>query len=80
MDTKSLARGQRSCRHADLEHVGDVAKRILEDARECPERTYSEHVAAAQEIAAASYREELRRMMKAGTLEPEPEDDELEGI
>ena len=41
---------------------------ILQDAREHPERTYSEHVEAAERIAAESYREELRRLMRAGRL------------
>jgi hypothetical protein len=40
-----------------------------------PERTPSEHETAARSIAAVSYREEIRAMMKAGTLDSE--DDEL---
>jgi hypothetical protein len=62
---------------ADTPHHPDH-DRILDNARAHPERTYSEHVAAAQEIAAESYREEVRRMMKAGV--PDPEEDELEGV
>jgi hypothetical protein len=45
--------------------------RIREDAASNPERTYSEHVAAAREIAGESYREECRRMISgnlAGAL------------
>ena len=42
--------------------------RILEDARAHPERNYHEHVAAAERIAAESYREECRRLMRAGLL------------
>ena len=38
--------------------------RILEDARAHPERTYYEHVAAAERIAAESYREDCRRLMR----------------
>lgn len=34
---------------------------ILDDAREHPERTYSEHVAAAESIAAKEYRRDLTR-------------------
>lgn len=43
------------------------------DAAAHPERTYSEHVAAAEEVAATSYREEIRAMMRAGTLDEEEE-------
>ncbi len=43
-------------------------RRILKDAREHPERTYREHVEAAERIAAESYREETRRLMRAGKL------------
>lgn len=39
-----------------------------------PERTYSDHVVAAERIAAAEYRAEVRRMMDADTLDS---DDEL---
>ncbi len=46
---------------------------ILRDAQEHPERSYREHVEAARTIAAPSYREEVRRLMAAGTLDPEEE-------
>ena len=36
-----------------------------------PERTYSEHVEAAREIAAKSYREDLRRIQRPGLAEEE---------
>lgn len=52
----------------------DDHQRILQDARQHPDRTYCEHVEAAERIAAAEYRAEVRRMMAAGTLDP---DDEL---
>lgn len=39
------------------------------DAAEHPERGYRAHVEAAVVLAAPSYREEIRRMMKAGTLD-----------
>ncbi len=42
--------------------------RIREDAREHPERTPSEHIAAAERLAAEEYREETRRLMRAGRL------------
>lgn len=45
-------------------------QRILKDARENPERTYSEHVAATERIAAEVYRAEICRMMFGGTLGP----------
>ncbi len=32
---------------------------------------YSEHIEAARRFAAPSYREEVRRLMAAGTLDPE---------
>lgn len=54
--------------------------RIRRDAAEHPERTYSEHVAAAREIAAESYREEIRAMMRAGTLDLDDANDEVEGV
>lgn len=60
MDSKSLAQPRTT--------HDDVAKRIREDAAH-PERTYAEHVAAAEHIAAESYREETRRMMRAGILD-----------
>lgn len=64
----------------DTPHHPDHA-RILDDARAHPERTYSEHVAAAEEIAAEEYREEVRRMMRAGTPGPDSEAaDELKGV
>ncbi len=46
----------------------DVAEAIREDAAAHPERTYSEHIAAAERIAAEEYREEIRRLMRAGKL------------
>lgn len=75
MTEHSLARGVR--RRTDLEHVSGIAGRILEDAGKHAERTYSEHVAAAEEIAAKSYRDEIRAMMRVGTLDPEPGEYEL---
>jgi len=45
------------------------------DAAAHPERTYSEHEAAARSIAAVSYRGEIRAMMKAGTLDEEEEEE-----
>ncbi len=54
--------------------TGDVAGRIRRDAAAHPERTYCEHVEAAEQIVAVEYRAEIRRMMAAGTLDP---DDEL---
>lgn len=62
MTSKSLA-------HSGTEVTVDEAIRL--DATAHPERTYSEHVAAAEEIAANEYRREIRAMMKAGNLEPE---------
>ncbi len=44
---------------------------IREDAAAHPERTPSEHEAAARGIAATGYRAEIRAMMKAGTLDEE---------
>ena len=52
-------------------HHPDDHRHILEDAREHPERTYSEHIRAAERIAAAEYRAEVRRMMDTGTLDPD---------
>ena len=52
-------------------HTTTVDEAIRLDATAHPERTYCEHVAAAEEIAAEEYRREIRAMMKAGTLEPE---------
>jgi hypothetical protein len=49
-------------------------EQIRRDAQEHPERTPSEHEAAARTIAAVSYREEVRRLMAAGTLDPEEEE------
>jgi hypothetical protein len=63
-----------SCKHVlavgicRAKRRGGDHHRILEDAREHPERTYRQHVEAAQEIAAEEYREEVRRMMRAGIL------------
>lgn len=51
-----------------------VDEAIRLDAQEHPERTYREHVAAAEEAAAAEYRAEIRAMMKAGTLDPESDE------
>jgi hypothetical protein len=48
--------------------------RILDNARAHPERTYREHIEAAEEIAAAEYRAEIRAMMRAGTLDPESDE------
>lgn len=42
------------------------ARHIAEDARRHPERTYRQHVEAAQEIAAAEYQAETRRAMWEG--------------
>lgn len=50
-------------------HRDETAERIKRDAVAHPERTYSEHVAAAEEIAAVEYREEIRAMMRAGSLD-----------
>ena len=47
----------------------DVDARILEDAAAHPERTYSEHIAAAERIAAEEYRRETRRLMDADMLD-----------
>ncbi len=48
-----------------------VDEEIRKDAAEHPERSYREHIEAARRIAAPSYREEIRRLMVAGTLDPE---------
>ena len=45
-----------------------VDERIRIDAAAHPERTPSEHIRAAERIAAAEYRAEIRRMMDVGTL------------
>ena len=58
-------------------HTTTVAESIRLDAAAHPERTYSEHVAAAEEIAALEYRREIRRMMRAGTLDSSEAADEL---
>ncbi|CAN5734630.1 hypothetical protein BH24ACT22_BH24ACT22_09140 [soil metagenome] len=60
MDNKSLAQPRTEV---------TVDEAIRRDAAAHPERTYSEHVAAAEETAAVSYRAEIRAMMKAGTLD-----------
>lgn len=66
-------------RHVPLRVPDHV--RILDDAHRHPERTYSEHAAAAEEIASESYREEVRRMMRAGTLDLDDADEgSLEGV
>lgn len=62
MTSKSLA-------HSGTEITVDEAIRL--DAAAHPERTYSEHVAAAEETAAVEYRREIQAMMRAGTLDPE---------
>lgn len=63
MDRDSLAEP----RPARLPATADgVARRIAEDAAQHPERTYRVHVEAAQEIAAAEYQAEIRRMMREG--------------
>lgn len=46
---------------------------IRVDAAEHPERTYREHIEAAEAIAAPSYRDEIRKMMAAGTLDEKEE-------
>ncbi len=46
----------------------DVDERIRFDAAAHPQRTPSEHVEAARRDAAESYREEIRRLMRAGKL------------
>ena len=51
-----------------------VDEEIREDAARHPERTYRESVEAAREIAAPSYRAEIRRLMAAGTLDEEEEE------
>lgn len=71
-EDNSLIRTESSAHTA---HHPDVAEAIRLDAATHPERTYSEHVAAAEEIAAEEYRREIRAMMKAGTLDPDSEDE-----
>jgi hypothetical protein len=44
---------------------------IRRDAAAHPERGYREHVEAAREIAAKSYREDLRRIQRPGLAEEE---------
>jgi len=44
---------------------------IRRDAAAHPERTYSEHEAAARRIAAETYREDLRRIQRPGLAEEE---------
>ncbi len=56
-------------------HPEGYYARLLADVRANPERTYSEHIAAAQEIAAEEYRREIRRMMRAVAASPEPDDE-----
>ena len=51
-------------------HTTTVDEAIRLDAAAHPERTYSEHVAAAEGIAAEEYRREIRAMMKASALDP----------
>lgn len=63
MTIKSLAQSEAT----DTEVTVEEAIRL--DAAAHSERTYSEHVAAAEEIAAEEYRREIRTMMKAGALD-----------
>ncbi len=49
----------------------DVDERIRLDAAAHPERRYSEHVAAAEEIAAESYRAEICKLAALDMLEPD---------
>ncbi len=56
--------------YAGLERLPDH-ELIRRDAAAHPERTYSEHVEAAREIAAKSYREDLRRIQRPGLAEEE---------
>lgn len=58
-------------------HTTTVNEAIRLGATAHPERTYSEHVAAAEEIAAEEYRREIRVMMRTGTLDPSEAGDEL---
>ena len=53
--------------HPRTTHEDDTT-RIREEAAEHPERTPSEHVEAAERIAAEEYREEIRALMRAGRL------------
>ena len=49
----------------------DVDERIRLDAAAHPERRYSEYVAAAEEIAAESYRAEICKLAALAMLEPD---------
>jgi len=46
-------------------------EQIRRDAAAHPERTYSEHVQAAREIAGETYRKDLRRIQRRGLVEEE---------
>ena len=58
-------------------HTTTVDEAIRLDAAAHPgsARTYSEHVAAAEETAAEEYRREIRAMMKSRTLDAEDSDE-----
>ncbi len=53
--------------HPRTTHEDDTI-RIREDAAAHPERTYREHVEAAERIASESYCEEIRALVRAGRL------------
>ena len=56
--------------HSGLERLPDH-ELIRRDAAAHPERGYREHVEAARQIAAKSYREDLRRIQRPGLVEEE---------
>ena len=56
--------------YAGLERLPDH-ELIRRDAAAHPERGYREHVEAARQIAAKSYREDLRRIQRPGLVEEE---------
>ncbi len=56
--------------YAGLERLPDH-ELIRRDAAAHPERGYREHVEAAREIAAETYREDLRRIQRPGLAEEE---------
>lgn len=60
----------------------DVDERIRRDAAAHPERSYREHVAAAEEIAAEQYRRDLSKISPAAwdAYYRDLEADELEGV
>jgi hypothetical protein len=62
--------GSVEAHYAGLERLPDH-ELIRRDAAAHPERGYREHVEAAREIAAKSYREDLRRWMRPGLAEEE---------